>query len=204
MSIAMRAARAGRASAYPSAAIVRGDPGLFGFLKKAGKAIVGGAVGFATGGVGGAVAGVASTLQRKTVKQAVAAPTMTALPSTRQLLPPLPVPGTGLALQSPFALQNGGAMATKAQADAARCKSMSCPSGFHPNKADYFLKDGTFVPAGTRCVKNRRRNPLNPRALDRSLGRIAATGKAVKALGFTPIASRKVAQAGRKPRKRRK
>jgi hypothetical protein len=41
------------------------------------------------------------------------------------------------------------------------------PSGFHWNKSDYFLKDGTFVPKGTKIVKNRRRNSLNPRALGR-------------------------------------
>jgi hypothetical protein len=49
---------------------------------------------------------------------------------------------------------------------------LACPGGMHPNKSDYFLKDGTFVPAGTKCVKNRRRNPMNPRALDRAIGRM--------------------------------
>lgn len=49
---------------------------------------------------------------------------------------------------------------------------LACPSGFHPNKSSYFLSDGTFVPEGSKCVKNRRRNPMNPRALDRAIGRL--------------------------------
>jgi len=48
------------------------------------------------------------------------------------------------------------------------------PSGYHLNKADYFLRDGTFVPKGTRYVKNRRRDPLNPRALRNAIARVDA------------------------------
>lgn len=59
-----------------------------------------------------------------------------------------------------------------------------CPSGCHPNKSDYFLRDGTFVPARSRCVRNRRRNPLNPRALDRAISRIGSAQNAVARLGF--------------------
>jgi hypothetical protein len=41
-----------------------------------------------------------------------------------------------------------------------------CPPGFHPNKAD-----GPKGAKGTYCVRNRRMNPLNPRALRRALRR---------------------------------
>ena len=51
------------------------------------------------------------------------------------------------------------------------------PSGYHWNKTSYFLKDGTYVPAGTKLVKNRRRNPMNARALSRAISRVDA-GKA--------------------------
>jgi len=54
-----------------------------------------------------------------------------------------------------------------------------CASGFHPNKSAYFLKNGTFVEAGSRCVKNRRRNPLNPRAASRAISRLESAKKAV-------------------------
>lgn len=49
---------------------------------------------------------------------------------------------------------------------------IGCPGGYHPNKSSYFLMDGTFVPEGSKCVKNRRRNPANPKALDRAMGRL--------------------------------
>jgi hypothetical protein len=52
--------------------------------------------------------------------------------------------------------------------------TLGCPSGYHPNKSSYFLRDGTFVPAGSKCVKNRRRDPLNPKALRRSIERVNA------------------------------
>ena len=40
------------------------------------------------------------------------------------------------------------------------------------NKSGYWLKDGTYVPPGTRYVKIRRRNSMNPRALSRALSRL--------------------------------
>lgn len=62
-----------------------------------------------------------------------------------------------------------------------------CPTGSHLNKSSYFLMDGTFVPKGSRCVANRRRNPLNPRAFDRALGRITAAKKFGARLGRVTI-----------------
>ncbi len=52
--------------------------------------------------------------------------------------------------------------------------TLACPSGFHPNKSDYTLLSGEFVGKGSRCVRNRRRNPMNSRALDRAIGRVDA------------------------------
>lgn len=49
---------------------------------------------------------------------------------------------------------------------------VACESGFHANRSSYFLTDGTFIEKGSRCVKNRRRNPMNPRALDRAIRRV--------------------------------
>ena len=49
---------------------------------------------------------------------------------------------------------------------------LACPSGHRANKTSYFLKDGTFVEKGSRCVKRRQRNPLNPKAMSRAIGRI--------------------------------
>lgn len=55
-----------------------------------------------------------------------------------------------------------------------------CPKGYRLNKSSYHLRDGTFVPKGTRYVKIRKRNPLNPRALRKAIGRVDA-GKAWQA-----------------------
>ena len=61
------------------------------------------------------------------------------------------------------------------------------PSGFHLNKTSYFLKDGTFVPKGTKWVKNRRRNPLNPKAASRAISRLESAKKATKRINRVTI-----------------
>jgi len=48
-----------------------------------------------------------------------------------------------------------------------------CPPGYHPNKA--MTKMGH--PPGSTCVRNRSMNVANPRALRRSLRRVAGFGK---------------------------
>jgi len=48
-----------------------------------------------------------------------------------------------------------------------------CPTGFHMNKS--MTRSG--APPGTLCVKNRSMNVANPRALRRSLRRVAGFGK---------------------------
>lgn len=61
------------------------------------------------------------------------------------------------------------------------------PKGYRLNKTSYFLRDGTFVPKGTKWVRVRRRNPLNPRALSRSISRISSAKKAANKLGRITI-----------------
>lgn len=68
---------------------------------------------------------------------------------------------------------------------------LACPSGHRPNKTSYFLRDGTFVPEGSRCVKIRRRNPLNPRAADRAISRITSAKKAASKLSRVTIRKKK-------------
>lgn len=48
--------------------------------------------------------------------------------------------------------------------------SAVCPTGHHLNKTRYLTRQGVVEP-GTRCVKNRRMNPTNPRALVRAIRR---------------------------------
>jgi hypothetical protein len=131
-----------------------GDPGLFGFLGKVGKAALGGAIGLVTGGPGGAVAGATSAF----------------LPSSSSSIPIGPGPGI---VQQPVPGLIGKAQRF-VPGGATGFESVACPRGFHPNKADYWLQDGTYVPKGSRCVKNRSRDPLNPRALRRAVARVDA------------------------------
>lgn len=81
---------------------------------------------------------------------------------------------------------------------------MSCPAGHRPNKSSYHLKDGTFIEKGTVCVRVRRRNPFNPRALDRAMSRLESAGRGAKRLGFHAPSPRQVAQAGARKGKRRR
>lgn len=80
---------------------------------------------------------------------------------------------------------------------------VSCPRGYRANKSNYFLKDGTYVPRGTRCVRYRRRNNLNQRALTRAVSRIEGytrTEKRVeKALRRAAPRRRTVRRAPAKP-----
>ena len=60
-------------------------------------------------------------------------------------------------------------------------------SGYHWNKSGYFLMSGEYVAAGTKLVKNRKRNPGNMRALSRSMGRIKSAKKMAAVLGTITI-----------------
>jgi len=62
--------------------------------------------------------------------------------------------------------------------------------GYHWNKSSYFLMSGEYVPAGTRAVRNRRRNPCNPRAVSRALGRVKAAKRFAKSISHVSIRKR--------------
>lgn len=130
------------------------------------------------------------------VARTVLAP-MPSMPSSQRLVPLQQAP-PGAPLPGPLA------QVQRALPGGATGRGTGCASGYHPNKTAYFLRDGTFVDVGTRCVKNRRRNPLNSRALDRSLSRVASAGNAIRSLGFRPPNVKKVATTGKKPTRRRK
>lgn len=82
------------------------------------------------------------------------------------------LPGGFSARFQPPTFQAGTQIARRAPGPVATTAGIGCAAGFHPNKTGYFLRDGSFVAPETRCVKNRRRNPANPRALSRSIARI--------------------------------
>ena len=154
-----------------------GDPGLFGFLgkvvktglgvvSKLGIPIVSGAAGVAGGLLGGALGGRAGP--------GLPGPSMASRvfggqrPVLLAQAGQIPSPGVIAAGQRAIP---GGATGME-----------GCPQGHRPNKSGYFLRDGTFVAPNTVCVKIRRRNPLNPRALSRSMARIESAKRAADVL----------------------
>jgi hypothetical protein len=67
----------------------------------------------------------------------------------------------------------------------------ACERGYHRNKTGYFTQRYGWIAPGAVCVRNRRRNPLNARALSRSLARITSAKKATAFLGRVSIRPRK-------------
>lgn len=166
----------------------QGDPGLFSFLGKAAKKIGGAAFGLAAKvGLPGAAFGQA--ILRGQPKQARVRPGVGAAPTFQVPrgveAPPtfFPSGARGVSAAPFLPLAAGAAVAATNGVGT----TIACPSGFHPNKSDYFLKTGEFVGEGTRCVRNRRRNPFNPRATDRAIGRIEGAKRAAKRLGRITI-----------------
>lgn len=171
-----------------------GDPGLGSFLKKAvgtvanvaGSILPGpiGAIaklGATALGVGTAAKAAGSVIQR------VSTPAFN--PTVAQPMPDIALPGlpsTGIHLP-------GGAPGVGIQIGPRTLGLFPSageggpPRGYRLNKSDYFLRDGTFVPKGTRYVRARRRNPLNPRALDRAMSRMVSAKKASEKIGRISI-----------------
>lgn len=174
MSLAMRAARSQ----------VAGDPGFFGDIGK----FVGGVVktvgGIAPGPIGGVLEAVGGGIQRIS---GGGAPSQ--VPAVRRGRT------AGGVRRTSFA--SGGRIARGAPAPAPAQRALmagpglACPSGFRPNKSDYFLKSGAFVAEGTRCVRVRRRNPLNVRAADRAIGRLESAKKAASRLNRITVRPKK-------------
>lgn len=175
MSLAVKAARAGSQGTYRGT-VQQG--GLGGFLKGVAK----GAAGFLVGGPAGAAAAVLPDI----VGRGGAPPTTPGLVAPPpQTAPVVRTPGILGAAQR---FLPGGRTGYQVQVPA---NGMGCPSGYRPNKTEYFLKDGTFVAKGSRCVKIRRRNPLNPRAADRAMSRLQSAKKAAQKLNRVTIRKKK-------------
>lgn len=138
-----------------------GDPGLLSFIGKAVKGIwnvAKPAIGYAVGGpIGAAILGAGAGVA--VGKQLVPQGPMPPAPAS--------MPGVGM-IQPVVAGIVQGALAPRAMGGV-------CPSGYHPDKR-----------TGTRCVRNRRMNIANPRALRRSMRRVKGFEKlARKTISFT-------------------
>lgn len=133
---------------HPGLTRAQGDPGFFSFLGKIARRVVTsipGPIGLVAGTILGRGAGPRGVPMRRAPR-----------------LQPVPVPGIRGFAQRAIP---GGETGFECPPGAA------CPKGMRLNKSDYFLRDGTFVRAGTRCVKSRRINAGNGRAVRRAITR---------------------------------
>lgn len=97
----------------------------------------------------------------------------------------------------PLTFGGPGPIAPSAAAVGVVGTTIACPSGFHANKSSYFTLAG-HVPKGSRCVRNRRRNPMNPRALDRAISRVDS-GKRLQSKLASITTAKYTAAGARKP-----
>ena len=146
--------------------LARGDPGFFDFIKKVGKV----GTNIASRLFQSSPVGIAASVIGQTF--APRAPSSRPLPQMRQLHPavvPLSVAAIGAV---------GGIVEARLAAGGGAGGIQ--PVGTHLNKSSYFLRDGTFVPARSRYVRNRTRNNANGRALRRAIGRAKGFDNLVK------------------------
>jgi len=90
--------------------------------------------------------------------------------------PRTPAPGGGQGIPGPVSTSDAG----RARFEEGR---PAAPAGYHWNKGTYWTNAGVVF-AGTRIVKNRRMNPLNPRALARAVRRGDSFVRFASALGM--------------------
>lgn len=90
--------------------------------------------------------------------------------------------------------QSGSATAYFTPTGQSQAVQQCAVKGYHLNKSRYAVVnkgDPYVVEAGTKCVRNRRRNALNPRALNRAVSRVAAAKKYAKMLDRIEIKGRR-------------
>jgi len=155
-----------------------GDPGIFDFFKSAGRA----AVGF--------IPGVGPALDIGLDMLAKRGGTPRAAPGGIRLQGPAPLGPFGMP-GAPFMAGPGTGVVPFQPAALPACPANGSMSGYHLNKSDYFLRSGEFVPAGSRYVKNRKRNPANARATSRAISRVVGAKRYAKSLSRISIRDKK-------------
>ena len=177
----------------PGVARPMGDPGLFGFIGDAFKtatSFVRDPVGTVTGFIGGLLDG------DEPVSVPVSVATNNGTIITRSGFQQQPTNGINFPFQEPAGVgvdifgnrlsfgENGNGNGNGPRPQVVEGK---CISGWHVNKSSYFLRSGRFIRQGTVCVRNRRRNDMNNRAISNSIKRLTGAKKASKAIGRVTI-----------------
>ena len=159
---------------------------------------IGKAVGFIPGvgtlvGAGiGAVAGMLPSKKAKGASVASFAPTSGGGPGFGGGMPTLSGGGSFFGPDTP-----AGTAVTKYKGCA--------PTGYHPNKSGYWkntsdlLPGASWIEPGSIMVRNRKRNPYNPRAASRAMSRLASLSQGMKTLErqLTKLAPKRRAVASR-------
>lgn len=172
----------------------QGDPGIFGFLGGVAKKVTGAVsrlgipgisagAGFVSGALGGILGRKTAKVRQSFQSGAGIIPFTSQVGMGRRFLPggaQVPAPGIRGFLERAVPGGRTGMIP-------AGTGFPPTTAGYHINKSDYFLKDGTFVAKGSMWVKNRKRNPLNPRALSRAMSRLTSAKNAAKSLGRITI-----------------
>jgi len=186
MSLQVKAARGmatANARAMPGIGY-RGDPGLFGFLGKVAKGVTGFAGNVLPGPFGGISRALSSVLGNKAPSRPARLPMQTTIPFNRPITTFQPPPR----FAEPSGFKRGiQQMLPGGRTGFEQVANGAPPSGYRLNKTSYFLNDGTYVPAGTRYVRIRKRNPANPRANSRAIARITSAKKYAATLGRITI-----------------
>ncbi len=186
----------------------QGDPGLFGFL--------GGVVKKATGLVGGlGIPGISAGARLVSKGLGAVLGAKVRAPMAAQQMPVVSGGGGGFRVpqRNGIAVQrlgpgtsmmgpgrNGGGTAVARTPRGSQREVIfvgqrgECPSGFRPNKTGYWVTSpmgtASFVEPGERCVRRRRRNPTNIRALDRAMSRVISANRLREKLKGWPTAKR--------------
>lgn len=198
MSLAIKSSRVVGGNASSGDIGMRGDPGLFGFLGGVARSALSVASDVLPGPAGAAarLASRAFGGGGPSVQPPAPGFPLRSLPGVGIAGPPLEDPDAGLRrLRGRRKGQNGPSPGAAARAPDEFPQRVGaageCPPGFRPNKSRYFRRSpgGSIVevPKGAVCVRSRRRNPLNPRALDRALGRVTSAKKAATKLSRVTI-----------------
>lgn len=181
-----------------------GDPGLLGFLGKA----IGGVAKIAGGLLPGPIGGIAKLVGNvlvpaKSVKTATVTASLPGI-GLQGTAPQFPAPiGTGIQIGGQRGVQigafpqfgpgggGGPGPGTAVGPLMGGAAGTPCARGYHFNRTGYYTKRYGWIEKGSVCVKNRRRNPLNPRALSRSLARLTSAKRAVRCLADFTVRSKK-------------
>jgi len=188
----------GRGDYYRGDNYSRGDPGLLGSLF---KGVVGAVKGFVTGGPIGAVVGAGKALIPTRMQiPAIAPPVLMQQPQIGGQIQSGGLFG-GVQVQQfgPPIGGAGGQQPVGTMTSQGFIPGLCGMKGTRPNKSSYFKQipgtmQGQLIPKGSVCVKTRRLNVANPRALRRAIRRMA---------GFAKLARRSIRWVTAKPPKGR-